>query len=207
MTKTVVHVTTIEEWKSVLDVWFEQGYKWLSDCGKDFKEHRFNLGSRELGLNVCGNDKITYWRLNDYNGDNLIEYSDFMKQGEKTMAKETYYVTHEQLDLIESLKENEYPVYNFYGGSKYRRLATLNKLSSNGEKALLRYIGGDKTIEFKVKEQLYRLWRINNADNKVYMEFNLGTPDWTFYEDYAFTAPLDEIKKWKTPAWEIEEAE
>lgn len=33
--ETVLHVTTLEEWKSVLDVWFEQGYYW-HDTGKSY---------------------------------------------------------------------------------------------------------------------------------------------------------------------------
>ena len=75
-----------------------------------------------------------------------------------------------------------------------------------GNKAILRYLADDPAIEFKVKEQLYRLFRIDNKDDKVYMTFNkYGTPDWTMDEDYAFTAPLEEIKKHKTISWEIEE--
>jgi len=39
------------------------------------------------------------------------------------------------------------------------------------------------------------------------MKFNKhGTPDWTMDEGYAFTAPLEEIKKHKTISWEVEEA-
>ena len=69
------------------------------------------------------------------------------------------------------------------------------------------YLSGDNKIEFKVKEQLYRLWRIDDDKNRVYMRFNYGTPDWTSDIDYAFTAPLDEIKKHKTVSWEIEKAD
>ena len=65
-----------------------------------------------------------------------------------------------------------------------------------------------ETIEFKVKEPLYRLWRIDKSGDKVYMRINVvETPDWTINEDEAFTEPLDEIKKWQTPAWEIEKAD
>ena len=69
---------------------------------------------------------------------------------------------------------------------------------------VLRYIGGDESIEFKV-ETLYRLWRINTEGDKVYLKFLHGTPDWTAYKYDAFTAPLEEIKKHKTISWEIEE--
>ncbi|WP_273948097.1 hypothetical protein [Leuconostoc mesenteroides] len=30
MTVTVVHVTTLEQWKSVLDIWYKQGHHWLN---------------------------------------------------------------------------------------------------------------------------------------------------------------------------------
>lgn len=121
---------------------------------------------------------------------------------------ETYYVTQEQLELLEGLKEREqlYTLHELLSlEGAYKVGVSVPKVEEEGK--LLRYLGGDETINFKAKETLYRLWRINNADNKIYMEFNLGTPDWTFYEEYAFTAPLDEIKKWKTPAWEIEKAD
>ena len=37
------------------------------------------------------------------------------------------------------------------------------------------------------------------------MKFDsFGTPIWTLNTEYAFTAQLEEITKWKTPAWEIE---
>ena len=55
------------------------------------------------------------------------------------------------------------------------------------------------------KEQLYRLWRIDDDGDKVYLTFSLGTPDWDSVKDCAFTAPLEEIKKHKTVSWEIEE--
>ena len=38
------------------------------------------------------------------------------------------------------------------------------------------------------------------------MQINgLGTPIWTTHKHEAFTAPREEIDKWKTPAYEIEE--
>ena len=39
MSETIVHVTTLEQWKSVLDVWFKQGYKWSNgDTGYNYFE-------------------------------------------------------------------------------------------------------------------------------------------------------------------------
>lgn len=207
MTETVVRVSTIEEWKAVLDVWFEQGYEWLKS--KQYhREDYFNKGSVLLGLNVQGKDEITYFSENNYNGDNLIEYADFMAQQKEGNNMETYYVTREQLDFIEELKDRVFPLSVIFTESNRYKKINVNNTSSQYEKALLRYLGGDETIEFKCKEQLYRLGRIDSADDKVYMTFNLfGTPSWTDSKHDAFTAPLEEIKKWKTIAWEVEEVD
>lgn len=42
MTETVVYVTTLEQWKSVLDIWFEQGYSWYSG-GQKYHEVYFKF--------------------------------------------------------------------------------------------------------------------------------------------------------------------
>lgn len=209
MAETVVHVTTLEQWKSVLDVWFNHGYDWeLFNTRNDYREDFYHDGSRQLGLNMNDCAGISYWSLNNYPGDNLIEYSEFVAQQRADNKMETYYVTQKQLDLIDDLKESDFPVYKFYGSNKYQPLAVANNLSSKAEKMLLRYLGGDTSVEFKVKEPLYRLWRVDDNGDTVYMKFNgLGTPDWTGAKDYAFTAPLEEIKKHKTTSWEIEEVE
>ena len=116
----------------------------------------------------------------------------------------TYYVTQEQLDLIEELKSLPAPLVAIMN-KRYGIDKLYNELQLS-DKEWLRYLGGDETIEFKVKETLYRLWRIDDNGDMVYMKFNgLGTPDWTGAKDYAFTAPLEEIEEWKTPAWSVEE--
>ena len=118
---------------------------------------------------------------------------------------ETYYVTQEQLDLINDMKDKVYPLYELLNES-YRFQNITHGLSGKGEKALLRYLGGDETIEFNPKEQLYRLWRLDDEGDSVYMIFGIyGTPTYTSNEDNAFTATLEKIREWQTPAWEIEE--
>ncbi|WP_349533988.1 hypothetical protein [Leuconostoc citreum] len=122
------------------------------------------------------------------------------------MAKETYYVAQEQLDLITELKKLAFPVYELTHSERFKEVGS--EFDSPREKALLRCLGGDTSIEFKVKQQLYRLWRIDDINNKAYMKINIfGTPDWTLSAKEPFTAPLEEIKKWQTPAWEIEKAD
>lgn len=114
----------------------------------------------------------------------------------------TYEVTQEQFDLIRDAKESEFVLVNSL--DIYSEF--VDTTTGEFQKALLRYIGGDETIKFKVKEKMYKLARIDRKGDRVYARINAwGTPDWTTSDEYAFRAPLEEIKKWKTPAWEIEE--
>ena len=118
---------------------------------------------------------------------------------------ETYYVKKEQLDLLKKIKNVRFPLTALLTASENVK-KDFEKNDFTQEKAVLRYIGGDKTIEFKVKDTLYCLWRIDDSCNRVCMKINtLGTPTWTTNKDEAFTAPLEEIKKWQNPAWRIEE--
>lgn len=203
MTETLVHVTTLEQWKSVLDIWFKQGYVWI-DGTKEYVGRIFENGGRFLSLV----DDITY----SYSVDNpssrpFIEYDEFIVRQREGNKMKTYYVTREQLDLIEELKSLPNPLVAIMQ-KKYGMETIYNELPAVSDREWLRYLGGVETIEFKVKEPLYRLWRIDDNGDMVYMKFNgLGTPDWTGAKDYAFTAPLEEIKKHKTISWEIEEVE
>lgn len=201
MTKTVVHVTTLEQWKSVLDVWFKHGYGWYKS-GKVYNERYFNDGKRYLLLDEDYDILIS----SDLNRG-IIEYSEFMTQ-QKEDNMTTIYVTKEQFNLIERIKEYAYPLSSIAIFEDIRVALKNSNFNSSTERKILRYLGGDETIEFKVKEPLYRLWRIDDVDDKVYMIFtSSGNPDWTMNKDVAFTATQEEIKKWQTPAWEIEKVE
>lgn len=201
MTETVVHVTSFEQWKSVLDVWFEQGYSWYSG-GQKYHEVYFNSGARYLFLDE--DNDILKSLSNDE--EPYIEYSEFIVKQREDNKMKTYYVTQEQLDLIEKLKSDSLPFYNLVKSTTDEMKELAQKIPDELDSKILRYIGGDESIEFKVKEQLYRLWRFDNADDKVYMRFNLfGTPSWTDSKYEAFTASLEEIKKWQTPSWSVEE--
>lgn len=122
----------------------------------------------------------------------------------------TYYVTKQQLAFVKSIKDSPYPAWYLTAiPEKYRELF-YEKEKFNGlfERDFLRYVSGDETIEFKVKKQLYLLHRIDRKNREVYFSIpNTGNPQHSFYRNDAFKAPLEEIKKWKTPAWEIEEVE
>ncbi|MBZ1529783.1 hypothetical protein J3323_07700 [Leuconostoc mesenteroides] len=199
MTKTAVHVTTSEQWKSVLDVWFEQGFAWPAG-DKENSARIFENGGRFLFLD----DYITY-SMSNPDSKPFIEFSEFMaQQKEDNKMSMVYEVSQSVFDELQRIKAHE--------GMSLIGAITLNaqyvKSIEIGNKAILRYLADDPAIEFKVKETLYRLSRIDGAGDKVYMNFtSSGNPDWAMSKDVAFTAPLEEIKKWQTPAWEIEKVD
>lgn len=200
MAETVVHVTTLEQWKSVLDVWFKQGFSWWRS-GTAHNEKCFRKGARYLLLDQ-DNDILTASNLDR----KIIEYSEFIAQQKEDKEVKTYYVTQETLNTIEVLKNKDFPL-NGLLNEPGRPLSY--GLNAEEEKALLRYLGGDETIEFKVKEPLYRLWAIDQYGAKVYFtkKNNIWSGQATEFNSDIFEAPLDEIKKWQTPAWEIEKAD
>lgn len=117
---------------------------------------------------------------------------------------EAYYVTRDQYDLIEELYGETYPLDELLNQHDEAKKLFDNFSMAEGS-ALLRYLGDDSSIEFEVKEKLYRLSRIDDDGDTVYMHFVYGSPDWTMSKEGAFTAPLEEITKWQTPAWSVEE--
>lgn len=78
-----------------------------------------------------------------------------------------------------------------------------------GNKAILRYLADDPSIEFKVKEPLYRLYLVDVLGQRNYFTISNATalPDRTVVKEKAFVETFEEIKKWKTPAWEIEKVQ
>ncbi|MCC8439222.1 hypothetical protein CRI85_02515 [Leuconostoc pseudomesenteroides] len=124
------------------------------------------------------------------------------------MTETVVHVTREQLDLIKELKFQSYTMFALAEDKNDRYTEITNSINELEEKAILRYLGGDKTVEFKVKEPLYRLWGKDFEGEKAYFarKGGLYAPA-TSYKKYAFTAPLEEIKKWQTPDWEIEKVD
>lgn len=198
MTETVVHVTTLEQWKSVLDVWFEQGCEWVIG-GKNYKEEYFTEeDTRYLNL-FCTDISKTSSRV----PSEFIEYADFMAQQKEDNKMATVYeVTQSVFDELQRVKAHE-------GISLIGSIVANAKLIKSievGNKAILRYLADDPVIEFKVKEPLYRLVATDTSGQKAY--FNKGIyATASSSKNFAFTAPLAEIKKWQTPDWEIEKAD
>lgn len=200
MTETVVHVTTLEQWKSVLDVWFKQGYAW-SVGEKEYSAEIFENGGRFLFLD----DYITYSRTNP-SSKPFIEYSEFISKQNEDNKMATYYVTQEQLDFLNAIYEQTYSLDELLNNSTEAK-KLFDDYNIPAGNAVLRYLGGDTSVEFKVKEPLYRLWAIDRDGEKTYFDnYSLHAPA-TDDKYLAFTAPLEEIEKWQTPAWDIEIAD
>lgn len=200
MAETVVHVTNLEQWKSILDLLFRLGYSWNTG-GKEQHREYFNSGSRYLFL--TNENKILKSQSDD--GETYIEYSEFMaQQKEDNKMAMVYEVSQQVFDKLQMIKDHA-------GMSLIEAIAFNSQFIQSlkiGNKAILRYLSDDPEIEFKVKEPLYRLWRVDDDGDKVYMSINyVGTPGSSFHKVNAFTAPLEEIKKWQTPAWDIEIAD
>lgn len=105
MTETAVHVTTVEEWKSVLDVWFEQGYQW--SFGKiEYFSFAFNNGARFLFLSDNKTDNKIYQGHESY-GLEFIEYAEFMaQQKEDNQMDPIYKPSHYQLEDGTQVKDH-----------------------------------------------------------------------------------------------------
>lgn len=197
MTETVVHVTTLEQWKSVLDVWFNQGYEWVTG-DKKYSEHLF---IKDRFTTLVLDHSISYSNINRHNS---IRYSRFIAQQKEDNKMATVYeVSQSVFDELQRIKAHE-------GTSLIGAIAVNTKYIKSievGNKAILRYLADDPAIEFKVKEPLYRLWR-KEAEEIVYMATNpFGTPTSTSSKEFAFKASLEKITKWDNPAWNIEKVD
>lgn len=101
MTETAVHVTTLEQWKSVLDVWFNNGHEWYFGH-KIYHEEYFNSGERYLLLNKDNKIIKPNIERHDY-----IEYSDFMaQQKEDNEMDPVYRPSHYQLEDGTQVKDH-----------------------------------------------------------------------------------------------------
>lgn len=205
MTETVVHVTTLEQWNSVLDVWFKQGYRWLYNSN-DY-HHEFFQASDARYL-MFDDEEITCFsgKFRD-SPVPVIKYSEFMAQQKEDNKMATYYVTQEQLDLIKELKSLPAPLVAIMN-KKYGIETLYNELPLTYIE-WFNYLSGDNKIEFKVKEPLYRLYLVDVLGQRNYFTISNVTalPDRTVVKEKAFVETLEEIKKWKTPAWEIEKVD
>ena len=221
--KEVVHVESLSEYLSVLDRWFDKGYDWwdISTSEHDLHPDYFNHGGvRYLTLNdgiiSCAVEEV-YMKTGK-----AMSFKEFLaKEREVTYGPisiggipererdmVTYEVSEDQMALIEGAKEAQYPVSYLMGHNYvYEALFSADEYGPAFERDLLRYLGGDANVVFKVKEPLYWLKGKDSDGETVYFRLNtLGAPTYV-YEDYkseAFKASHEEILRWETPFWKVE---
>lgn len=129
MAETVVHVKTLDQWKSVLDVWFKQGYSWYSKV-QSYQEGYFNIGKRELLLDEDNDILVPILGKRE-----PISYQEFMAQQKddnqtEIVSDQVYNPSYYQLedgthvkDHITSLTAHMYGVRAWATGNAIKYLA------------------------------------------------------------------------------------
>lgn len=220
----VVRVDTLEEYRAVLDKWFAKGYAWSYGSSTSYHEEYFKGGGRYL---ILDDGLIGYSAGKHVRDENLkvTSFKEFMAKEwevtpgpnsigdipEQEPGKVTYEVSEEQMGFIKEAKENQYPAsYLMVHDDEYVNMFSGVEYGTTFEHDLLRYLGGDESVVFQLKDPVW--WRLKGKDtdgDAVYFTvdpYRLA-PTYTYDKSYAFTAPHEEITRWKTPFWEIEPVE
>ena len=203
--ETVVRVDTLKEYRAVLKKWFSKGYCWDRVGGeKDLHESYFTTygGARYLILegNVINYSNGTYVENHKLE---VTSFKDFMA---KENSKVAYEVSEDQLAFIKEVKESPYPAAYLMGHNYvYEELFSAGDYDPEFERDLLRYLGGEDSVVFKLNNPLYRLKGKDTDGDIVYFTQGLCPPSYTYDKEDAFMVSQDEITRWETPFWEIEE--
>ena len=223
--EVVVRVDTVEEYRAVLDKWFDKGYDWITSlCSQDYHEGYFHGGGRYLILEA---DRRISSSSGQYVRDENLKvtpFKEFMakEQGvtpwvpapedipEQEHGKVTYEVSEEQMKFIKEAKENQYPAsYLMVHDDEYVNMFSDVEYGTTFERDLLKYLSGDESVVFQLKDPLFMLKGKDTDGDAVYFTvdpYRLA-PTYTYDKSYAFTAPHEEITRWDNPFWEIEPVE
>lgn len=199
----VVHVETLDEYRTVLEIWFKKGYGWASNpLKRKFWDNYFTLhNARYLVLD----DKAILNSTGEaIDTTKAMSFNEFMAK-ERDMI--TYEVSEEQLGFIKEVKDSPYPAAYLteFRPKEYKSLFGSCDYTKVFERDLLRHIGGDENVVFQLKEPLYFLKGKNNdGDNMYFTLDSVGAPTYTYVKSAAFKAPHDEIVPWENPFWKIE---
>lgn len=209
-----VKVDNTKEWKDVLDYWFSNGSDWKSVLTYHEGEKQvyrldlfkiFPYSPSVLALNVK-NKSITQDKFypNVHNSDEVtfFTYEEFMT---KYVQSSDIFVSEYEYDLLEFVKEHHGTSLMQSIHDNYAELQNIRV----GKKKILRYLGGDSSIELKIKEPQYRLYLIDKDGERVYFRLgeNSNIPFHTSNPKKALVDIEENIKEWKTPAWSIERAD
>lgn len=197
----VVHVETLEEYRAVLDKWFDKGYDWGTALhSQDLHEEYFNrIGARYLTLEA---DRIGYSFGLVIDKTKATPFKEFMA---KELGKVTYEVSDKQMKFIKEAKENQYPAsYLMVHDDKYVNMFSGVEYGTIFERDLLRYLGGDDRVVFQLMDPVFMLKGRDTDGDAVYFRLNtLDVPTYTYDKPQAFVASLKVITRWNTPFWEI----
>lgn len=198
----VVHVETLEEYRAVLDKWFKEGHDWYysSSEQKTHADYFTKYNARYLLLEGC---RISYLTGEAIDTTKAVSFKEYMA---KERGEVTYEVSEEQMAFINKVKDSEYPAsYLVTNDKEYEYLVYGVEYGTTFEQDLLRYLGGDDSVVFQLKDPLFMLKGKSADGDTVYFKLNIvELPTYTRGESDAFVASLKVITRWKTPFWEIE---
>lgn len=205
--ETVVRVDTLKEYRAVLEKWFSKGYDWTRKDGEhNLNESYFTYdGARYL---ILEESDINYSN-GTYVENNKLEVTSFKEFMAKELGKVTYEVSEDQMELIEGSKDDQYPAsYLMSHNYVYEALFSADEYGPAFERDLLRYLGGDANVVFKLKDPLYLLKGKDSDGDTIYFTLDgVGAPTYVYDDEKsdAFKAPREEIIRWYNPFWKVEE--
>lgn len=196
----IIHVETLKEYRAVLDKWFDKGYDWGTALhSQDLHEEYFNrIGARYLTLEA---DRIGYSFGLVIDKTKATPFKEFMA---KELGKVTYEVSEEQMEFIKEAKGSAYPAtYLMCYDNVYKAQFSDVEYGTTFEQDLLRYLGGDESAVFQLKDPVFMLEGKDADGDTVYFTRGLYPPSYTYDKSEAFVASHEEITRWNTPFWEI----
>lgn len=203
-----VQVKNYKEWKDVLAYWFSKGFNWIGEYReKEYRLDLFDMFPFSSVLVLDGNNEyITHDRfypdIKNSGKLTFFTYEEFMN---KYAQSSDIFVSEYEFDLLEFVKERHGTSLMQSIHDNYAELQNIKV----GKKKILRYLGGDSSIELKIKDPQYRLYLIDKDGERVYFRLgeNSNIPFHTSNPKKALVDIEENIKEWKTPAWSIERAD
>lgn len=203
-----VQVKNYKEWKDILAYWFSKGFNWIGEYReKEYRLDLFDMFPFSSVLVLDGqNGYITHDRfypdIKNSGKLTFFTYEEFMT---KYAHSSDIFVSEYEFDLLEFVKEHHGTSLMQSIHDNYAELQNIKV----GKKKILRYLGGDSSIELKIKEPQYRLYLIDKDGERVYFRLgeNSNIPFHTSNPKKALVDIEENIKEWKTPAWSIERAD
>lgn len=199
----IIHVETLEEYRAVLDKWFENGYDFFSNLGTQdpHEEYFTKLDAQYVTLQA----NIIGYSAEKHVWDENLKVTPFKEFMAKERGKVTYEVSEVQMKFIKEAKGSAYPAtYLVWGDKEYKGLFSGYEYTEEFERDLLKYIAGDESVVFQLMDPVFMLKGRDTDGDAVYFRLNtLDVPTYTYDKPQAFVASLKVITRWNTPFWEI----